>query len=139
MRDIKFRVWDKDRKRMHIVGEFHHDSLSIDEDNNIYYLNLQCMEASPHKGIDPEHCAYRLMQYTGLKDKNGKEIYEGDILLYDSNSKTSVFYKNGAFVRSYGNSNMYLLYDSFIEDGCLYNYEVIGNIYENPELLEGEE
>ena len=76
-------------------------------------------------------------QHTGLKDKNGKEIYEGDILLYDSNSKTSVFYKNGAFVRSYGNSNMYLLYDSFIEDGCLYNYEVIGNIYENPELLEG--
>lgn len=77
-------------------------------------------------------------QYTGLKDKNGKEIYEGDILLYLKKSKRIVSYKNGAFIRYYGNYNEYLLYDSFIEDGCLTDYEVIGNIYENPEFLEGD-
>ena len=115
MRELKFRAWNEwaDRKEMIYF--------SIDEP----------------KAIENTAWNAEIMQYTGLKDKNGKEIYEGDILLYDSGSKTSVFYKNGAFVRSYGNSNMYLLYDSFIEDGCLYNYEVIGNIYENPELLEG--
>lgn len=74
-------------------------------------------------------------QYTGLKDKNGKEICEGDILLYSSNYKTVVNYKNGAFVRNYGNSNIYLLYDSFIEDECLADYEIIGNIYDNSEML----
>lgn len=78
-----------------------------------------------------------LGQYTGLKDKNGEKIFEGDILLYNEQVKTTVSYKNGAFIRSYENSNIYLLYDSFIMDGCLGDYEVIGNIYENPELLEG--
>lgn len=124
MREIKFRAWCK----RHKVMIYHIGSINWNEQNNIF-VNQDAKCAGNEI----------LMQYTGLKDKNGKEIYEGDILLYDSGSKTSVFYNNGAFVRSYGNSNMYLLYDSFIEDGCLYNYEVIGNIYENPELLEGEE
>jgi len=74
-------------------------------------------------------------QYVGLKDKNGNKVFEGDILLYSNNYKSTVWYKNGAFVRSYGNSNVYLVYDSFMNNDCLCDYEVIGNIYENPELL----
>lgn len=132
MRDIKFRLYSTEEEEMF----FNENIVNID-----LVCNFARIESERFKGFFDfgEGEESILMQYTGLKDKNGKEIYEGDILLYDSNSKTSVFYKNGAFVRSYGNSNMYLLYDSFIEDGCLYNYEVIGNIYENPELLEGEE
>lgn len=122
MREIKFRVWDSERKKILPIQRH----------------SFKTGKSMPY-GWNIEYVFDGLMQYTGLKDKNRKEIYEGDILLYDSGSKTSVFYNNGAFVRSYGNSNMYLLYDSFIEDGCLCNYEVIGNIYENPELLEGEE
>ena len=73
-----------------------------------------------------------LMQFTGLKDKNGKEIYEGDIIGWKSTRKVKKwtyrevvkdireFYANMINERS---------------DGAYWHYEIIGNIYENPELL----
>lgn len=131
MREIKFRAWDKEFAEMNRVTSINF----IDEFNKnkgyegVVYLEGY-IDAIPLSEIE-------LMQYTGLKDKNGKEIFEGDILLYLRKSKRIVSYKNGAFIRYYENYNEYLLYDSFIEDGYLTDYEVIGNIYENPELLEG--
>ena len=79
-----------------------------------------------------------LMQSTGLKDKNGKEIFEGDIL--KSNKYiTSVFYERGAYhvkFRKTPNTTVIMNVISFIEK---YKTKIIGNIYENPELLEVEE
>ncbi|WP_287677642.1 YopX family protein [Bacteroides sp.] len=68
-------------------------------------------------------------QFTGLHDKNGKEIYEGDIISNES-YKGIVVYKNGSFVLDLGKSCgcVYLF--------CLDSLLVIGNIYDNPELLE---
>lgn len=137
MREIKFRAWDKDIQTFVPIMDF---TKNIKE---AIYRKLGKEVVSSNDGV--ENLAILLnsnvdiIQYTGLKDKNGKEIYEGDILLYLTKTKTVVSYKNGAFVRSYRNSNMYLLYDSLAVDGCLEDYEVIGNIYENPELLEEEE
>ncbi len=83
---------------------------------------------------------YELMQYTGLKDKNGREIYEGDIVEYDNGCKGQVVFKCGQFYAYDGyasnseDAEMKLYDDSPpFEEG--FEIEVIGNIYENKDLL----
>ncbi len=68
-------------------------------------------------------------QFTGLLDKNGKEIYEGDILKHDLWGITHVIWEHGMF-RAIGGE-----YDVTMADHQLQRIKVIGNIYENPELL----
>lgn len=95
----------------------------------------------------------KIMQCTGLKDKNGKLIYEGDILdLYVSSKKLyryEVKYEIGSFMLvsqdeifdfpNVWNDNVYplsqLYYEYQNEEDCIDECEIIGNIYENPELL----
>ena len=84
-------------------------------------------------------------QFTGPKDKNGKEIYEGDIVIFETDKRNKELYTKRTLIVKYNDGGFYLFY----EDGKEYNYienegirdyierlEVIGNIYENPELLE---
>ena len=123
MREIKFRIWDMDRKVM--LGSRY--VIFYDGD---FYENYRDLE----DGILIENIA--VMQYTGLKDKDGAEIYEGDIIefvpLETSINNRVVKFEKGVFKAELIRSGSSITLSNFQES----EIKVIGNIYENPELLE---
>ena len=127
MREIKFRAWDKEMNQMWNAGDFH---LSSDGFAFTCSGGFDC-DACPEKFI--------LMQYTGLKDKNGKEIYEGDVVLCDNEFYAPVLWNDKL-------AQWCIHIGHTFEGLCEYcnchiaeNCEVVGNIHDNPELLEEEE
>lgn len=100
-REMEFRAWEHDRKKM-CYG---------------YQYNIG----------DAEQNKYPLMQFTGLKDKNGKEIYEGDIVKYDGELTTVIFCYGSFFLEKFNFRS---------SDWVNADYMIVkGNIYENPELI----
>lgn len=129
MREIKFRAWDKKDKCWADIEDFH-----ICLDGTLY--NARTDDYYPNSNDSRDR--FELMQYTGLKDKNDKEIYEGDMLkdTYIIEGKQEIDigvieFTSGCTCLKYNDSEQeyYPVYRG------LANYEVIGNIYENPELL----
>lgn len=128
MREIKFRAWDKEENIM-----YYQDNLIV----TYSHLGDDCY-VNTKEDVRPLYL-YDLMQYTGLKDENIKEIYEGDIVkiedyfgediigrvIYDETTAGYVFHK--------GNERNYFQMTLDLEG---YVHYVVGNIYENPELLE---
>lgn len=113
-REIKFRAWDKDRKVMR-------SALGIDPRSKKIIAFLLPDEGGGQK--EYENC--ELMQYTGLKDKNEKEIYEGDIVRSkETNTILTVRWDEA-----------YCITGFTITNDMAKVIEIIGNIYENPDLL----
>jgi len=131
MRDIKFRAWDKKRKRIyeviHLMRSTFEGIWCIGKGRNIIE------DKEIHIDIQPDKC--EVMQFTGLKDSHGKEIYEGDIVS-DHIGVGVIEYveKYAAFRINYQNMECKWFYD-YTLDGERESIEVIGNIYENPELI----
>ena len=124
MREIKFRAWDKDQKGW--------VKYSITDNIPIFCHNTTRWRA------DKKGERFTLCQYTGLKDKNNREIYEGDVI------KAISFARWGG-VAKYSDENQAFIFDDLdkkyrgkstvfmnqFDDG----FEILGNIYENPKLL----
>ncbi len=129
-REIKFRAWDSIAKEMYLPFELA-DGLN------------DCAESHHAYGKNPDHYIY--LQFTGLKDKNGKEIWEGDVVrcytkslsevVYDHEVKLPEFYREIWSSKIVGEDKMWLPADEGENCGGI---EVIGNIYESPELLKHE-
>ena len=126
MAELKFRAWDKEEKKMHKVKtiEFSRRGARI-----IHLAEVNSNGKGDHKRW---HSSVELMQSTGLKDKNGTEIYEGDIVknIYDEIYVVKWFDAGFHLEERYNGGFDY----SELHFGN--NKEVIGNIYENPGLLE---
>ena len=124
----KFRLWNRITSQLHIVDGLYFDAREaeyVDDDNVLRFVGF--------KNID-------LMQSTGLKDKNGKEIFEGDILAFKTDDEVinvKIFWdeKHALFMFRSEKYNEEEPLAELVEANT-YPFESIGNVYENPELLE---
>ncbi len=128
MRQIKFRAWHKKKKIMWVVTLL---GLMFEFDDNPPVYSFPEIK----EGNVPHYSDVELMQYTGLKDKNGEEIYEGDIIRYKlrnedmdiddqvSHDLQEVIFKWGSFRLKNTTEQLSSLEES--------DPEIIGNIYEN--------
>ena len=126
----KFRAWDGAKKEMF------KDTFAITESGQVIVVEQEFV-TSPPDYVFVDHLT--IMQSTGLKDKNGQEIFEWDVV--DYKGRKAIIKWHGSYA-----SFIYRFVDELQERAsdweplflACYHFEVIGNIYENPELLEVE-
>jgi len=129
MREIKFRAWLKEDKKMVNVETMDFTDKSIQYLKRSEIINAYILRRESFDDVE-------LMQYTGVKDKNGKEIYENDLISCNKYKNIVVFFENGCFKIKYPKSdttNTICTLDTFLEK---YKCKISGNIYENKNLLE---
>lgn len=114
-RAIKFRAWDMLKKRW--------SNYKIN-DGTVYFMDKNT--GVWYGSYNKRYKDFNLMQYTGIKDKNGKEIYEGDIVVNSDGDYGYVFFKDGVYNVRHDDYTGYLF---------AWDYEIKGNIYENLEMV----
>lgn len=137
-KEVKFRVWDKADKVMCDVTYM--------KFSKVQYMNVGYRKNIYGKTVDENSLIDEnmsgtcvLMQYTGLHDKNGKDIYEGDIILagyYKWKSKVVWDEKCARFIGLTNDKDVNIVYVDMVDKDDKSTVVVIGNIHENPELLD---
>jgi len=125
-REIKFRVWDNNSGRFFEEG--------VDDTEDWLAITLEgevaTFDTEPYGGVEQDRDRFTVQQFTGLKDKNGKEIYEGDVVNIkrkkEERKNQLVMFKYGCF--GWGQD------DTFETFGLDDNPKVVGNIFEHPHL-----
>ena len=130
---LRFRAWHKTWEEMGKVKR-----IRFDDDGNVSTVLFKGKDFGSNTKIDE----IELMQSTGLKDKNGKEIFEGDIIAIEVddtetpiNARVSQNSKIGVLMFHVFEDNEDVPMVELLEDNSV-AFEIIGNVYENPELLE---
>ncbi|NQP27527.1 hypothetical protein HO927_07265 [Streptococcus suis] len=120
----KFRAWD-----------------TFDEDmvNDIFFSWQDCGYESLNECLSDER--WKFMQSTGVFDKNGQEIFEGDVVLENGWRKVAVSFGTQEIEENFGDKRIFQGFNLYLGGGypeaVMSKHEIIGNIYENPELVEG--
>lgn len=129
----KFRAWDKEKKRWMTkeIEDEEESEVRLDLWGSVTFrLPWYEQEDKTITVLDGSDM-FVLMQSTGISDKNNLEIFEGDIVSYFRKSNSVIEWKDGGFIIKRILDGEYELIQSRIAE-----IEVLGNIYENPELLE---
>ena len=123
----KFRAWDKIQKKMGVVIS-----------NN--WMTGVANIIIDNKATLRQEQDYILMQSTGIKDKNGAEIFEGDVVVTNGWRRQVVTFGTQEVEEDFGSVRIYKGFNLYLGGGypnaVMSTFEVIGNIYENPELME---
>lgn len=148
MKEYKFRAWHAHTRNMlnnDIIHKLIEGTRIVLTDQNVikkeklgndYLKSKLAPEHWKIEGNPFNNCNLKIMQFIGLKDKNGKEIYEGDICKCTNRIKNEIFkvawWLNGCEFTGYFNDKTA---ESLMKIHAFNDIEIIGNIYENPEYL----
>ncbi|WP_150542700.1 YopX family protein [Clostridium perfringens] len=154
-RELKFKIWDKEQKRFLEINWEGEDTRHTKGKANICYSDRVYVTLSGYVNEDgwPYEVDADILQYTGLNDKNGKEIYEKDIVKVTINNKTFnawIVFEMGSFmianddityyIEDNWNDNIKCLSELAWEqeefEDRIYCLEVIGDTYQNIDLIE---
>ena len=139
MREIEFRLFSKERNKMIFSNKGWFYKAFVSEKGVLQHIRIDVALENPDRVI--------VMQYTGLKDKDGKKIFEGDIIFhekFEEHSEIAYFERGMCFIglpvekevrEDYLKGHVHYL-DLTCENLQISKCKVVGNIYENPELLE---
>jgi len=142
-REIKFRAWDKVEKEMMLPARWEEDFIGCSHKKIGLYIFRSKKDPRQHSSLDwvlrhPE--SFEIMQFTGLLDKNGKKIYEGDIVKFDNNKFGSVVkWNDKGFYQLWRNGTVdWKIWkeDAYYNTGHRKDLKVVGNIHENANLIQ---
>jgi uncharacterized phage protein (TIGR01671 family) len=135
MREIKFRAWDKTGKKMIGPNDFYQNADELPNGDKTGCHLSDFFDVNADGTVGKEHEDIVFMQFAGLKDKNGKMIYEGDIVSI-KNTQTGEEIVRGTvkYFDTFFDVEVSAGHPWCVDVGVFNRSEVIGNIYENPDL-----